>query len=346
MSLLKFKRVSMPKASDERGKVQRQNHVKRLLSHTSEDSALSITELAQALQGEGYKVTRKTIERDILDISIDYPLSETASNPRRFYFDGEFKIDFELLFDENQLQTIVLALQTLKQVSPGVLKSLCTDVEGTLMSKLPNALGKEFNHLKSLSYAGATVLGEGGDIEPGVFQTVLVALRKGFVFECQYVSPDDAGTSKRVRKFAPLKLHFAGAPYIYVYDCENDVIKLLRISRISKIKMLEQKVNRKRAEEINLEHVFGGYGKGTEKVIHYEVTCSQPMALRFKDHKIHPSQKIEVLKDGLFRITFSVHDSLEMIRLLAQYGEFIKNVKPDREYEKIKEIWKKGLSAA
>ena len=336
----------MPKVLSDRGKVQRQNHLKRLLSHTSEESAFSITELAEALQKEGYKVTRKTIERDIEDISIDYPLSETAANPRRFYFDGEFKIDFELVFDENQLQTIVLALQTLKQVSPGVLKALCTDVEGTLMSKLPKALGKEFNHLKSLSYAGATVLGEGGEIQPGVFQTVLIALRKGFVFECQYLSTDDPQPSERIRKFAPLKLHFAGAPYIYVYDCENDVIKLLRISRIHKMKMLELKVNRKRADEINLEHVFGGYGKGTEKVINYEVTCSQPMALRFKDHKIHPSQKIEVLIGGLFRITFSVHDSLEVIRLLAQYGEFIKNVKPECEYMKIKEIWMKGLAAA
>lgn len=336
----------MPKAPKDQGKVQRQNHLKRLLSHTSEESAFSITELAEALKGEGYKITRKTIERDIEDISIDYPLCETAANPRRFFFDGEFKIDFELLFDEGQLQTIVLALQTLKQVSPGVLKSLCTEVEGTLISKLPKALGKEFNHLKSLSYAGATVLGEGGDIEPGVLQTVLVALRKGFAFECQYLSSDDTGTAQRVRKFAPLKLHFAGAPYIYVYDCEDGVIKLLRISRIHQIKKLELKVNRKRAEEINLEHVFGGYGKGTERVIHYEVTCSRPMALRFKDHKIHPSQKIEVLKGGQFLITFSVHDSLEVIRLLAQYGEFIKNVKPATEYEKIKEIWKKGLSAA
>ena len=86
-----------------------------MLSHTCEASALSITEIATTLNDEGFNINRKTVDRDIEDISLAYPLSECDSSPRRFYFDGEFKLDFELVFDENQLQTIVLALQTLKQ---------------------------------------------------------------------------------------------------------------------------------------------------------------------------------------------------------------------------------------
>src|SRR5690606_25651621 len=106
------------------GKVQRQNQVKRLLSHTSESTALSITEISDRLHSMGFSVNRKTVERDIEDISLDYPLQETGSNPTRFYFDGEFKLDFELVFDETQLQTIILALQSFKQLSPGALKLL------------------------------------------------------------------------------------------------------------------------------------------------------------------------------------------------------------------------------
>ena len=151
---------------------------------TSEVSALSITEIAEKLNHEGFEINRKTVERDIEDISIAHPLSETDSNPRRFYFDGEFKLDFELVFDENQLQTIVLALENLKQMSPKVIKNLCRNVETTLVSKLPKALAKEFEHLKSISNASPTVLGEGGDIDGEVLDTVLTCLRKGKVFEC------------------------------------------------------------------------------------------------------------------------------------------------------------------
>jgi predicted DNA-binding transcriptional regulator YafY len=313
---------------------------------TSEESALSITEIADRLNNEGFDINRKTVERDIEDISLDHPLSETASNPRRFYFDGEFKLDFELTFDENQLQTIVLALESLKQMSPKVLKGLCNEVETTLVSKLPKALAKEFEHLKSMSNTAPTILGEGGEIGPGVFETVLTCLRKGKVFECQYSSPDEARFSDRKRTFAPLKLHFAGAPYLYVYDCESGEIKMLRISRIHKPVRTEIPVDKKRAKEIKLEHVFGGYGKGAEAVIDYAVVCTKPMAMKFKEQKIHASQKIEVLKDGLFEITFTVNDSDEVVRLLAQYGEYIREIRPSGVYEKVRDIWKKGLKAS
>jgi len=336
----------MPKYNADRGKVQRQNQIKRILSQTSEKSALSITEIADRLNNEGFDINRKTVERDIEDISLDHPLSETASNPRRFYFDGEFKLDFELTFDENQLQTIVLALESLKQMSPKVLKGLCSEVETTLVSKLPKALAKEFEHLKSISNTSPTILGEGGDIDPGVLETILTCLRKGKVFECQYSSPDEARFSNRKRSFAPLKLHFVGAPYLYVYDCESSEIKMLRISRIHKPVRTEVSVDKKRVKEIKLEHVFGGYGKGEEAVINYAIVCTKPMAMKFKEQKIHSSQRVEVLRDGLFEITFTVHDSDEVVRLLAQYGEYIKDVKPENAFEKVKAIWKKGLGAA
>jgi arginine repressor len=127
----------MPKFYQDHGKVQRQNQIKRLLSLTSEESAISITELTERLIHEGYRINRKTVERDIEEISANHPLSETDSNPRRFFFDGEFRLNFELVFDENQLQTIVLALETMKQISPKVIKGLCNSVENTLVSKLP-----------------------------------------------------------------------------------------------------------------------------------------------------------------------------------------------------------------
>lgn len=338
----------MSKCLENKGKSQRQNRVKRLLSHLAETSAMSILEITERLNSEGFNVNRKTVERDIDDISEDndYPLTEVGSNPTRFYFNGELPQNYEFVFDENQLQTIILALQSLKQMSPTVLKSLCSEVEETLVSKLPKAVAKEFEHLKSISNAAPTVLGEGGEIDPGVFQMVLLCLRRGMVFECRYSATESSRPSDQIRLFAPLKLHFVGAPYIYVYDCDDNIIKLLKVSRIHSVIVTDKIVNKNRAREIKLDHVFGGYGKGTEKVIDYAVICTKPMAHKFTEQKIHPSQKIEVLKDGNFKITFTVHDSLEITRLLAQYGEFIMSIKPEEEYEKVKEIWKKGLKAS
>jgi predicted DNA-binding transcriptional regulator YafY len=340
---ISYKEKLMPRSNHDQGKVQRQNQIKRLLSLTSEESALSITEITQKLTDEGYNINRKTVERDIEDISRDHPLSETASNPRRFFFDGEFKLNFELVFDENELQTIVLAIETLKQMSPKVLKGLCNNVETTLVSKLPRALGKEFEHLKTISNVSPTVLGEGGDVDANVFNTVLICLRKGKVFECQYSSPYEERFSERKRSFAPLKLHFVGAPYLYVYDCETGEIKLLRISRIKKIIKTEVSVDKKRAKELKLDHVFGAFGRGDEKIVNYIIQCKKSMAMKLREQKIHPSQKIEPLKDDLFEVRFTVHESNEVVRLLSQFGGDIKDIKPAIYFEKVKQIWREGL---
>jgi predicted DNA-binding transcriptional regulator YafY len=337
----------MSRAIRKLSKNDRQNQIKRILSHTGQETALSISEIRERLEELGYKETRKNVERDVLDFTLAYPLQEVGNNPRRFYFDGDFKMNFELVFDEDQLQTIILALGSLKQMSPSVLKSLCGQVENTLVSKLPSALSKEFEHLKSISHSAPTALGEGSEIEEEVFHNVMVALRKGKVFECQYENPEAETVPKRKRRFAPLKLHFAGVPYIYVYDLDGgENIKILRLSRIHHAKLTDIDVKSERAEEINLDYVFGGYGRGDEEVIHYAITCLAPMAQRFRENRIHASQKIEVLSAGEFRITFSLHDSLEIPRLLAQYGEFITKIEPESAYEKVKLIWKAGLGAA
>jgi predicted DNA-binding transcriptional regulator YafY len=337
----------MSKLLEGRGKIPRQNRMKRLLSNKSEESAVSLTEITKLLNAEGFRVNRKTIERDRDEISSeDFPLSETDSNPVKYFFNGELPQNYELVFDENQLQTIVLALQSLKQMSPGVIKSLCKEVEDTLVDRLPAELKTEFKHLQSISNASPTVLGEGGDIEEGVLQTVLLCLRKGKIFECTYSSPDESRPSRGIRTFAPLKLHFVGAPYLYVYDTEDNVIKMLRISRIHAINQTENKVNKGRAREIKLEYVFGGYGKGAEKIIDYAITCTKPMAMKFKEQRIHNTQKIEVLNKDLFQITFSLNDSLEVVRMLAQYGEWIRKIEPEGVYAKVKTIWEQGLKAS
>lgn len=112
----------MSNSGESKGKVQRQNQIKRYLARTSEESAQSISEITERLQASGFRITRKSVERDIVEITCLYELKESGSNPTRFYFDGDFKLDFELVFDETQLQTIILALQSFKQMSPKIFK--------------------------------------------------------------------------------------------------------------------------------------------------------------------------------------------------------------------------------
>jgi len=326
-------------------KIQRHNLIKRILSHTSEESALSITEITEKLAQTGQVIHRKTIERDITELSVLYPLCEIGSNPKKYFFEGDFKFSYEMVFNEDQLQTMVIALEYLKQVAPKFMKESCEEAETTLVHALPKGLAREFEHIKGLSTSSPTVIGESFDLSHEVFQTVINCLRKGKVFECEYRGLKGS-KKKGLRKFAPLKLHFVGSPYLYVYDLEDLQIKLIKLARIVNPRKTEINVDKKRAKDIKLDYVFGAYGRGDEKVVHYEIHCGLEMAQRFQEHRIHPSQEIFILGENEFKIKFSVHDSKEIIRLIAQYGECIYQITPHEAYDQVKEIWSSGLKFA
>jgi hypothetical protein len=87
-----FLEVFLPKYASDKTKVQCQNQIKRIFSITLEESALSITEIADFLNIEGFDINRKTVERDIEDISLNHPISENDSNPRRFFLMGNLSL--------------------------------------------------------------------------------------------------------------------------------------------------------------------------------------------------------------------------------------------------------------
>ncbi len=337
----------MPRKASDRSKNERLNKIKSMLSRLSEDEAMSITEIWERLKEAGFKINRKTVERDLMeDLTLETPLGSIGSSPQRFYYPEGCDPDYDLKFTDQQLQTIILALENLKSMSSNLIKNLCEETEETMISKLPSNLTAEFEFLKTISSTAHTAIGEAGDLDKKVYETVTQALRTGLVFECYYHSPYESSKKTVRRHFAPLMLHFVGgAPYLFVYDYdeENNPIKCLRINRIKEPRHTSLKVDQSKRSLINLKHSFGGYGTGNQKVIEYIVYCKRPMAQRFEDVHIHPSQEIMMIGPNQYRIKFKLADSKEVIQILSQYGGFIDKIEPESVYEQVKEIWKKGL---
>lgn len=332
----------MPKKSDDRSKAQRHNRVAGILATLSAESALSITELWERLQSEGFQVDRKTIERDVRDLSRQYPaLCETGSNPARFYFADGFKLDYSLQFTEEQLQTIILALGSLRVSAPPVIQRLCTEAEDTMLAHLPTALQAQFKKLKALSANSRTNHGRSGDVDGPTYQAILRCLKEEIVFDCRYQKPDRPAEERR---FAPLMLNFSGGtPYLFVYDLRDMVIKTLRLSRLSHVVPTRLKVNRGRVKEISLDYVMGGFGRGGEELVDYVVYGPARLATVFREQAFHPSQQITPVGEDLYCIRFTMTKSYEVIRTLAQYGDLITKIEPADAYTQVQEIWRRGL---
>jgi predicted DNA-binding transcriptional regulator YafY len=284
------------------------------------------------------------VDRDIAQLSLEHAgLLEIEGRPSRFYFEEGYQVHYSISFKEDHLQTIVIALQNLKTMGCPTVADLCKETEDVLLSKLSAFDRKDFAQLKSKSTIAKTVLGKSQGTQKETYKRVFDSLQKERAFLCHYQSPYGQIVEKRL--FHPLMLHFVGgAPYIFVYDSlDQNKIKILRLSRIQKVEITDEPVDQSYKDKINLDHAFGAYGTGSEKIIAYTIYCTAPMAGKFKEQQIHPSQVIQQIEEDLYRIEFSLNDSHEIIKYLSQFAESIKKIEPEDIYKKVQAIWEAGL---
>ena len=338
----------MPKKFSDFTKIYRHQKIYNILRQCSEDSALSVSEIHTRMIKDGIDVSGRTITRDLEEMSESHKLQSTDGMPVRFYASEDFRPDYQLNFNEEQLQTIILALESLKQMSPEYLKDLCQKTETTLIGKLPKEISEEFSKLKALAVVKPSLAGEAVAKEKEGFRLVMKALREGKVFQCENHSPyKNKEYNSQKRLFAPLLLNMSGGePYLFVHDEESKTLKKVKLSRLKHVVIQDKAVDKTLTKKINnLDKAIGGYGGLNEPVSKFSVKCDEEMAQTFDERKIHHSQKIEK-KGSHFIISFEANDSSEIIRYLAGFGGHIKEVHPVDAYEKLKAIWRAGLEAA
>ncbi len=80
----------MPNKLSDLKKHERLARLQNLLRLTTEDSALTATEVCERLESQGHTVSRKTITRDLEELP---GLVSTETTPKRFYMSPDFKSD-------------------------------------------------------------------------------------------------------------------------------------------------------------------------------------------------------------------------------------------------------------
>ncbi len=324
--------------------LKRHQEIYLILKNLDESTALTLTEILKELP-EGYEVDRKTIERDIDQMSSTHRIVETGTYPNRFFADKNFKVDYQFNFTDAELQTIVLALQNLYQTSPDYLRNLCSQTETSLIDKLPDPLKKDLKEFKELHHFNYGINGRDQTLfdeknNNDSCKVALEALREGKTFTCNYASIDKPESIKKVRHFEPQLFQLTGSiGYLYVRDFSDGVLKNLRMSRITNAKLQVQKAKRLPKKEIKgLKSSFGGFGLGDEKTIEIKIKCDKHMATAFGERVIHDSQQIKKGSNEEYHIILKMAPTSEIHRLLAGWNNHIFEISPEILKTEVKKI--------
>lgn len=339
----------MPKKLSDHSKSVRQQMIYNILRHhTSEENALSVSEIHNRLIKEDVETCHRTIKRDLEEMSSSHKFLSTENMPVRFYCSDDYEPDYQLTFNESELTTMALALHSLMEMADPFQRKLCERTEAILSSKLPKEIAIDFEKLKSLTIVSPGIRAVAGIESSEGYKHVLKALKEEKVLQCENHSPyKDEEYRKRIRTFSPLKLNMVGSEhYLFAYDHEDQKIKRLKICRLRNIRILDQKISKSHFNNLSdVEASIGGFGGPGEKVIKYVVECDDLMATLFEEKMIHPTQKV-LRKNGKCKITFEANPSIEISRYLSGWSKHIQNVEPQEVMDEMKEIWSAGLKVA
>ena len=345
----------MPKKSSEISKTHRQEQIFLILCKRSEETALSLSEITHILEKSNHThVNRKTVERDIVEMSEHYKIIEQDGRPARFYVEKGMSPDFKVRLNEKQLQAIFIALENLRWTSHDYFKKTCEEALITLMKELPSYITHDSENFAARYFfnngSSGRPTSSKGRIDINGIDTLMSAIRQGCDIKCTYCSPYKDNTSwTKVRHYSPLVFSLtAGTPYLVVFDHADQEYKRIRVNRIKDISQLEIKTDLTRLKHITHQREsFGGWAAlFNEDVVHFEIIGTKVIGTFFTETEVHPTQTVKAVEHDQYRVTFKCAPSREIIRFLAGFGAEIISVTPSAQFDAIKGVWQKALKAS
>lgn len=299
----------------------------------------TITQLHEYLQDE-FDYDRKTIERDVLALlAEDFISVEEDSRPAVYFCNEEQRKNYIIRFHDEQLQILLLALESFKKETPKTIQQRIIDIENILSESLPGSLQSALMRYRDLCFSSYTIAGASNACNDQELVTILQAVRERRKFSATY--------HERKRTLSPILIKVvAGEFYLYAKDHGDDFIKWFRLSRFTDASLMTElaEINDDAADLTRVQsHHFGGF-EGSE-IVEYRITGNQRLADYFYERRIADDQEVEELDDDHFLVTFTQNDSYELIRFLASFGGNITAIEPAFVKDQVKEVWEEGLNS-
>lgn len=295
----------------------------------------SITEIHAAMQ-DRFPVTRKTIARDIVELSCIYPIIESEEFPARFSLPADYKRNHQLMLSEQDIQIALLSLATLRSNSPDGLAHLASETEDHLISALPISLRKIAYKQRDIQKTHRSLEGRSIGADTPTTSRILESLRRQKCLQLEYRSPYKF-SQNQLRTFSPIILELTGGtPYLIAHDLNDKKIKKLRLNRIRALRIIDKEaisIDPKKYKKASKS--VGGVTVNDEDLVRVELIGDDYLATYFQEYQISSNQEIVPNKGSTFKIKFDAPIQQTIIRLLLSLSPHILLIKPNSLHREV-----------
>ena len=314
----------MPRA-DKKSTLARQWELMRLIP--TRPPGLTVSLLSEGLEKAGYKVTKRTVERDLCDLTGVFPLHCNAiSKPYGWHWESGSQLEIP-----GMELTEALSLGLLEEVlRPLVPESFVEGLENRFrlarekLAQLPDNPRARWSELvrylpPGLGFRPPTVL-------PGILHQVQEGFLRGRRLRVVYWSAGK--TEGREQELHPLALIQQGVrSYLVATPFDYQEPLLYALHRFESVEMMAEKVKRPAGFTLDRYLGRGGGQFGEGKIITLKADISETLAHLLAETSLSPDQKIVKRKDG-HRLTATLFASWQLQFWILSQGADIVVLQP------------------
>lgn len=301
---------------------------------------VAVKDLQQQLRDADFKVTTRTVQRDLIDLSAVFPLvADEREKPYGWSWQRDASsFDLPGLSIPDAL-TLTLVEQHLRnQLPPTALDALQPQFRSA--ARVLDAMGESatskawLNKVRSiapLQPLQAPALNE--DFQ----RTVYLALMKDLQLMLRY-KKRDATKATAYPVVHPLAIvQRGGIIYLVCTFAENQVVRTLALHRVQEATLIHEQAKRSPSFDIDAFIASGAFGFLTGPPIVLRATFQRPVAEHLFETPLSPDQVLEILDDGSVHLTATVASTRTLVFWLTGFGAAIEVHGPPKLRAQLKE---------
>jgi predicted DNA-binding transcriptional regulator YafY len=293
----------------------------------------TVKELQDKLEGLGYSVNRRTLERDLDRLSIPFAIeADTRSKPYGWRYALNMHPANIPGFTSSEALTMVLLETYLKTLLPVAI----ADNLASHFSAARHSLSVEHSDSKLQSWLKKVkVLSPGQHllaptIDPSIQRTVYNALMQGYQLEMDYL----AANSTEAKHYGSVHLQglvqYGSVIYLVVTINDHSDLRLLVLHRIQKVAVKEVPLSPLESFDLQTYIDQGGFGFGETSVpIELVVFFKNGAGHHLIETPLALNQQIERLDPQTLKIKADVLDTPGLQRWLSSFGPDVEVLSPE-----------------
>ena len=335
----------MPK-NEKKSTLLRQWEMMRMLTVSRSDSKQGgrwdkASTITARLNDDGYSVTVRTVQRDLLELSTIFPIELNDKNPRDYGWRWEKGANLDIPgMSVSEALAMRLVEMHMKQLLPATMLEGLQGVFSLAQSKLDKIEKQTNNHTKDWLNKVRVVPPTQPLLPPLMNENIQANIYQALLENRQIAAEYQSMSSGQLKEYVlhPLGLIMRGAvSYLVATAWDYDQARLYALHRFSKVEILDAAAETPKGFSLD-KAIASGMAEFANQgePIRLEIRCADWVAAFLAETPLSADQTTQAEPDGWVRITATVNDTWQLRWWLMGQGAGLEVCVPVELREEVK----------